>query len=142
MWFTSKQTKSSTNSYNYLNVQQLLYIKKNDVHIVVIYGCCCVYTCMSFKNTKEYVCNTNLFFYQLRVFTRFLWTYNLKWLVTSFPLHMPSLLYFLICSFSFVMLQSHLYIIVVYMVYNKIIRSKNIQYYAHFEGIDVTIIMV
>ena len=49
-----------------------------------------------------------------------------------FPLHMPTLLSFLICSFSFVMLQSHLYIVVVYMVYNKIIRSKNIQILGSF----------
>ena len=62
MWFTSKQTKNSTNSYNYLNVQQLLYIQKGDALIVVIYGCCYIYICISFKNTKEYACNTNLFF--------------------------------------------------------------------------------
>ena len=33
------------------------------------------------------------------------------------------------------------YIIVQYIVYNKILRIKNIQYQAHFEGIDDTIIM-
>ena len=33
------------------------------------------------------------------------------------------------------------YISVLYIVYNKIIRLKNIKYWAYFEGIDDTITM-
>ena len=33
------------------------------------------------------------------------------------------------------------YIILLYIIYNKILIIKNIQYWAHFEGIDDMIIM-